>query len=194
MQIFLDLETTNLAPMNKNGYCDYTDLKKYETCRIIQIYMCIYKNNRLIDEIYTYIDPKMQIPDKAKEITGITDEQVKNKKLTKEHIHKIKSFLSLGNIIIGHNITFDINILASELYRLNEIELAKILFNKKYFCTMKNAYRLQKGGKYIKLEALYLSFYKDKIGNAHDAKTDVLMCKKLYDVYRLFNKIKFEQS
>lgn len=191
MQIFLDLETTNLAPRDKNGYCAYTELEKYNSCRIIQIYMCLYNNNIVIDEIYTFIDPKMLIPDKAKEITGITDELVKNKKFTKEYIYKIKTFLSLGNIIIGHNIDFDINILASELYRLEEKELAKTLFNKKRFCTMKNAYKIQKGGKFVKLETLYSSFYTEKIGTAHDAKTDVLMCIKLYNIYRLFGGINF---
>lgn len=191
MQIFLDLETTDLAPRDKNGYCDYTDLEKYKTCRIIQIYMCLYKDDVLIDEIYTYVDPQMPIPKKALEITKITDEKVKNKKLTIEIINKIKSFLKLGNIIIGHNIDFDINILSSELYRLDEKDLAKNLFEKKRFCTMKNAYKLQKGGKYVKLETLYSTFYKDKLGVAHDAKVDVLMCKKLYDIYKLFDKMNF---
>jgi DNA polymerase III epsilon subunit-like protein len=189
MQIFLDLETTNLAPRDNNGYCNYTDLEKYNSCKIIQIYMCIYNNDNLIDEIYTYIDPNIIIPDKATEITGITEQLVKNKKFTKKYINKIKNFLNLGNVIIGHNIDFDVYILASELYRLNYKDLAKSLFEKKRFCTMKNAYKLQQGGKYIKLETLYNTFYKDKLGNAHDAKTDVLMCKKLYDVYKSFNKL-----
>lgn len=190
MQIFLDLETTDLAPRNKNGYIDYKEIDKYKNCRVIQIYMCLYNNDTLIDEIHTYIDPKMPIPDKAKEITKITDEQVKNKKFTKDIINKIKSFLQLGKIIIGHNIEFDICILASELYRLEEKDLAKNLFEKKQFCTMKNAYKIQKGGKYIKLETLYYMFYKEKLGNSHDAKVDVLMCKKIYDIYLLMDKLK----
>lgn len=190
MQIFLDLETTGLAPRNKNGYVDYKETDKYKDCRVIQIYMCLYNDNTLIDEIHTYIDPKIPIPEKAKEITKITDEQVKNKKFTKDIINKIKSFLKLGNIIIGHNIEFDISILASELYRLEEKDLAKNLFEKKQFCTMKNAYKIQKGGKYIKLETLYSMFYKEKLGNSHDAKVDVLMCKKIYDIYVLVDKLK----
>ena len=190
MQIFLDLETTGLAPKNKDDYCDYKDTQKYSSCRIIQIYMCIYNDNVLIDEIHTYIDPQMPIPDKAKEITGITDEQVKNKKFTKAIINKIKSFLKLGDIIIGHNIAFDIHILASELFRLNEKDLAKNLFEKKQFCTMKNAHKIQKGGRYPKLETLYSMFYKEKLGNSHDAKVDVLMCKKIYDIYILVDKFK----
>jgi len=190
MQIFLDLETTGLAPRDKSGFIDYKNTNKYSSCRIIQICMCLYNNDILIDEINSYIDPKIPIPDKAKEITKITDEQVKNKKFTKNLINKIKSFLKLGNIIIGHNIEFDITVLASELYRLGESELAKNLFEKKQFCTMKNAHKIQQGGKYQKLETLYSIFYKEKLGNAHDAKVDVLMCKKIYDIYILVDKLK----
>ena len=190
MQVFLDLETTGLAPKENNKYCDYKDSEKYKWCRVIQIYMCLYKDNVLIDEIYTYVDPKIPIPEKAIEITKITDDKVKNKKITKDIIDKIKSFLKLGTMVIGHNIEFDINVLASELFRLGEKDLASTLYNKKYFCTMKNAYKIQKGGKYIKLETLYSMFYKDKLGDAHDAKVDVLMCKKLYDIYKLVEQIK----
>jgi hypothetical protein len=53
---------------------------------------------------------------------------------------------------------------------------------------MKNAHKIQKGGRYPKLETLYSMFYKEKLGNSHDAKVDVLMCKKIYDIYVLAEK------
>jgi DNA polymerase III epsilon subunit-like protein len=188
MQIFLDLETTGLAPQNNLTYCDYKETEKYDSCRIIQICMSLYNDDVLVDEIYEYIDPKIKIPQRIVEITKINNDKVKNKKFTKKMINKIKSFLNLGDIIIGHNVEFDITVLASELYRMKECSLAETLFKKHFFCTMKNSNKLQKGTKYIKLQTLYSSFFQDKIENAHDAKVDVLMCKKLYGLYTLLDK------
>jgi DNA polymerase III epsilon subunit-like protein len=183
MQIFLDLETTGLAPREGSSYCDYKKINEYSSCRIIQICMNLYNGDTLVDEIYSYIDPGIVIPEKVIEITKITNEIIKNKKFTKEIINKIKSFLKLGNKIIGHNIEFDIFVLASELYRMKEYELASTLFSKPTFCTMKNAYKLQKTNRYIKLKTLYSTFFTENLGEAHDAKVDVLMCKKLYSLY-----------
>ena len=192
MQIFLDLETTGLAPKDGSSYCDYKKSENYNSCRIIQICMRLYNADILVDEIFSYVDPKISIPEKVIELTKITNDKVKDKKFTKEMINKIKSFLKLGNKIIGHNIEFDIVVLASELYRMKETELANYLFIKPTFCTMKNAFKLQKTGKYIKLQTLYSTFFKDDLGEAHDAKVDVLMCKKLYDLYDLVEKINLE--
>jgi DNA polymerase III epsilon subunit-like protein len=192
MQLFLDLETTGLAPKEGSSYCDYKQTDKYDSCRIIQICMILYNDDVLIDEICSYIDPKITIPQKITDLTKINNQSVKNKKFTKEMIQKIKSFLKLGKKIIGHNVEFDIVVLASELYRMGETELASILYSKPIFCTMKNAYKLQKTNKYIKLQTLYSTFFKESLGDAHDAKIDVLMCKKLYDLYNLVDKINLE--
>ena len=188
MEIFLDLETTGLAPRNGSSYCDYKKSQEYDSCRIIQICMRLYNGDTFIDEICSYIDPKIAIPEVVTNLTKITNLTVKNKKFTKKMVNKIKSFLKLGNTIIGHNIEFDIVVLASELYRMKETKLASELFIKPQFCTMKNAYKLQKTGKYIKLQTLYSAFFKENLGEAHDAKIDVLMCKKLYDLYNLVEK------
>ena len=192
MQIFFDLETTGLAPKDGSSYCDYKQSNKYKSCRIIQICMRLYDKEILKDEIFSYVDPKFPIPKIVIDLTKITDPMVKDKEFTKEMVDKIKSFLKSGNKIIGHNIDFDIYVLASELYRMGEEDLAEILFKKKRFCTMKNAHKLQKGGKYIKLQTLYSSFFTEKLGEAHDAQVDVLMCKKLYELYELVDKIKIE--
>lgn len=192
MQIFLDLETTGLAPKDGSSYYDYKKSDKYNSCRIIQICMRLYNKDTLVDEICSYIDPQSPIPKIVIDITKITDDVVKDKKFTKDMVNKIKSFLKSGRKIIGHNIDFDIVVLASELYRMGEIDLARNLYYKKRFCTMKNAYKLQKGGKYVKLQTLYSMFFKENLGDAHDAKVDVLMCKKLYDLYELVDNIKLE--
>ncbi len=41
--------------------------------------------------------------------------------------------------IVGHNVNFDVNVLAAELFRNNHQALARILFYKKRFCTMNRA-------------------------------------------------------
>jgi DNA polymerase III epsilon subunit-like protein len=185
MQLFIDLETTGLAPKSGKDYVSYTDTTQYSNCKIIQICMRLYSGNKLIDEMYRYVDPQIPIPQVVSKMTGITQSQVLNKKLTKGPIKKIKILVEKSDIIIGHNIDFDITVLCAELFALGEKDLAKYVFEKKRFCTMKNSSKLQLGGKYLKLETMYNMFYKENLGKSHDAKTDVLMCKKIYDVYKL---------
>jgi len=215
MHIVFDLETTGL-PIKKNiwEYYPYRDLAKYSPSRIIQICMQLYndENNlgkveqveqveqpeqpeqpeqkpKPIDEIYTFIDPKIPIPAFITTITNINDSMVKNFHFTNELVNRIRSFVTKSTLIIGHNVDFDIYILCSELYRLGQIDLADKIFKKPRFCTMKNASKLGKIKRFIKLETLYYMFYTQKIGDAHDAKTDVLMCKKIFDIIKLFDKL-----
>jgi len=115
MQIFIDLETTGLAPREGGDYVDYKNSDKYKTCKIIQICMRLYNGDKLIDEICSYVDPLIPIPKIVSDITKITEPMVKNKKFTKRMVNKIKSFLKLGTVIIAHNIDFDIHVLASLL-------------------------------------------------------------------------------
>ena len=86
--------------------------------------------------------------------------------------------LSLAKYIVGHNLKFDINVVSSELYRL---DIENQLLNKKVLdtCTENtaNICKLQGGRsgkfKFPTLVELYDNLFKNQFENAHNASADV---------------------
>ncbi|MCB0370460.1 MAG: 3'-5' exonuclease, partial [Bdellovibrionales bacterium] len=89
-------------------------------------------------------------------------------------LQEILKDISLSDVLICHNLSFDLAILQSELLRAQfSAEL-----NIKMFCTMKSSVDYCKlpgryGFKWPKLEELYDVCFSEKLENAHDALVDV---------------------
>lgn len=99
--IVLDFETTGLSNSDK----------------IIQIGAILVNNNFIIDSMYTLVNPKMSIPNNASKMNHIYDKDVENAPYIEDIIQDLLKFLD-NKIIIGHNITFDLRMLSSELTSL----------------------------------------------------------------------------
>lgn len=103
--IVVDIETT--------GY----DTK---CCNIIEISAIKIINNEIIDTFSYLVNPLSHIPDFISNLTGITDEMVKDSPTLDFVIPKFKDFVS-DFILVGHNVSFDINFLYDSYIRiLNE--------------------------------------------------------------------------
>ena len=98
-----------------------------------------------------------------------------------------------SDIIIGHNVSFDLNVIKSEIIRIKGIENA--LFEKKKhividtmkmgrnICKIPNLSfhtRLSLPNKYPKLDELYYKLFNKHFNNQHDAMADV---QAAYDCY-----------
>jgi DNA polymerase III epsilon subunit-like protein len=185
--LFLDLETTGLPEtISFHKYYDYKLINKYENARIISICMYIYDNNEnLIEKFYSLIKPD-NFEVKNSEIHGLTqDILLKEGKEWKDIIEQIQNLIKISNLIIGHNINFDKNVLCSELYRNDFENLANILYQKETYCTMINGKNITKiqskyDYKYPKLSELYKHFFHEEIKNHHNAEYDVINCAKCY--------------
>ena len=189
----IDTETTGLPLQPKYGkYYDYKNINIYNKSRLVElaIIICDYKNNEIKENQSLRFIIR---PDDFKIINskfhGIT-----NKMALKEGI----SFIEIGkfirdnhnkiDMIIAHNINFDIHILCSELYRYKFHELANILYKKNKFCTSYNTSKLLKiklsfGNKYKepKLIELYYWLFGKEPKNLHSAMVD---CKILLECVR----------
>jgi len=101
--------------------------------------------------------------------------------------------LTYSDIIIGHNIRFDINIIRVECIR-NNIKF-NFNINKEnkpiiHYCTMKNGKQITNiestsfnGNKYIKypkLIELHKHYFNEEVNGLHNALTDVLVCFRCY--------------
>ena len=98
-----DIETTGLDP-------------KYD--EIIEIGALKIRNNKIIDQFSFLIKPTSPIDEFIAELTGITNEMVSDAPNIKEILPKFLEFIG-DDILIGHNINFDINFVYDNLINNN---------------------------------------------------------------------------
>lgn len=145
--VFIDVETTGLSPTKD---------------AIVQISALRFFGNKAIDGLNSYVNPLRPIPQKSTAIHGITDDKVKDAPT----IDKIKEpFLDLikGAILVGHNVTFDLNFLDCAFHGA--------LDGKEYIDTMWLAKTLLSLPDYrLETVANYAEFSPE--GGYHDSLTD----------------------
>lgn len=189
MITILDTETTGLPKTyGFNKFINPREIENYDSSRVIQIAIGCYNSKGEEEEFYDMlINPDNKFEIKNSHFHGITQEKAtKEGILFSESLTLLNSILEKSDIIIGHNIQFDIHVLASELYRIGEMQLASKLLKKKNYCTCYNGKNITKiRTKYNKyklptLEELYTYLYKEPMINYHNAKYDVIHTAKCY--------------
>jgi DNA polymerase III epsilon subunit-like protein len=142
------------------------------------------------------------ISEESSKIHGITNAISLEKGIDLELIIN-EFFEDIKNVdlIIGHNILFDLNVLKIELMRLKKINEQKYLnyldvinTKKNFYCTMQESIELcnievlnKKGEKYIKfpkLSELYIKLFNEVPNNLHNSLIDVII------TLRCFMKLK----
>jgi DNA polymerase-3 subunit alpha len=202
MALFIDLETSGFPdrfglPYGQNPI--YTDVKKYDSSRIVQICMM------LCDEKYNEIETKefivkvdFEIPNSH--IHNITNE-ISNMRgiIFEDGIKSCYDILKRASHIFAHNSNFDVNILKSELYRYGLKEILEEVDKKEVVCTMKEKKfivnipdKYNVGVKDPSLAELYKTVMKENISNAHNAKYDVINLQKT--IKKLFEINKFKKN
>jgi DNA polymerase-3 subunit alpha (Gram-positive type) len=119
--VVFDIETTGLSFSND---------------RITEIGAVKIKNGSIVDSINLLINPQKPIPQNIQELTGITDETVKNSPTFREIASKLKVFF--GNYpIVAHNALFDYTFIRNEMEAceslidntvIDTLEMAKMIF------------------------------------------------------------------
>jgi len=114
--VSLDIETTGLDAENDS---------------IIEIGAVKFNERRVEDEFSTLINPGRPIPPFITQLTGITDQMVREAPMIREVLPKIQDFV--GDIpILGHNVNFDVSFFRRHrLFGLNDLldtyELASVI-------------------------------------------------------------------
>ena len=95
--IIVDIETTGFDPISN---------------KITEISAVKYRCNRKVDEYVTFVAINERIPDRITKLTGITNEMLEGAPGLSEAIKGFIEFIG-EDIIIGHNITFDLAFLGA---------------------------------------------------------------------------------
>jgi DNA polymerase III epsilon subunit-like protein len=209
--LIFDTETTGL-PKTKIISPDTLDLWPY----IVQISYIIYDTSiNIITDDYNHIiriPETISISNQSSSIHGITDEISRKKGV---HINEIllDFFYNLKNVdmVVGHNVEFDINIVRVELLRLicekniphKELNSQKhnlyfITNLQNVFCTMResvefcNIQATDKSGKpylkFPKLTELHQKLFNSTPNNLHNSMVDILV------TLRCFIKMKYDMD
>lgn len=195
VRLFIDTETTGL-PINDN--LPYTELDNWP--HLVQVALIIEDDNYgILAKRNIILKPNGYIiPESSTKIHGIKHEWAAE---NGEERDKVISFLDLvlynSDIIIGHNVSFDLNVIKSEIIRIKGME--NVLFTKKKhsvvdtmllgvnICKLPNlSFHTRKiqSYKYPKLDELYYKLFNKHFDNQHDAMADI---QATYDCY---NKLK----
>lgn len=170
--VCIDVETTGLNP---------------EVDRVIEIAVCSFTLDSVLEEFESLVDPKQEIPKESIVIHHITQDMVSGKPTMAEIFPHVRDIIG-ERIIVGHGIQFDIDILRNEAKRCSQECVCK---GNLFFDTLRLA-RLYGESPSNSLEVLRGHFNIQAEG-AHRAMSDVIVniqvFKKLVHRFRTIEEI-----
>ncbi|MFC6999861.1 exonuclease domain-containing protein [Rufibacter roseus] len=123
MYAIIDIETTGGQPSED---------------RITEIAIFIHDGNQVVDQFHSLINPGRPIPFFISQLTGITDEMVRDAPKFHEVARQIVQ-ITEGNVFVAHNVRFDYSFVKKEFSDLG------FNFQRKTLCTVRLSRKLMPG-------------------------------------------------
>ena len=152
--------------------------------KVIEIGAVRVRNRQVVDTYGTLVNAKCEIPQKVRELTGITDEMVADGMDENEAMQKLLDFIG-EDILVGHNIRYDYSFIKQwavnkriplELYACDTLQIARMLL----------APDLSK-----KLDDLCEYFHIER-ETAHRALDDAIQTQQIYECLKELENSKHE--
>ena len=154
----IDLETTGLDSF-------YDDIIELAAIKV--------RDNVIVDKFQKLVKPDFPVCKFIEELTGITNEMLLNEKRIENTLPSFLDFIG-DDIVIGHNVNFDINFICDSLHKIK-----KGPFKNDFIDTMRLSRRLHPEIRHHRLCDL-VERYNIEVNNAHRALFD---CETTYQVY-----------
>lgn len=159
--IVLDIETTGIS-------AEYSALTEIGAAKVI--------DDKVVMTYSQLINPNTEIPQQIIDLTGITNEMVKNEPTIEEVLPEFMAFC--GDLpILGHNIIFDFSFLKTSAMRISRS------FEKKALDTLELARHFVKEQPSYSLTNL-VKRYQIEHNHAHRGYDDALATHKLYQILK----------
>ena len=162
--VLVDIETTGLSPAKDE---------------IIEIGAIKVQNNKIIETYNELININRKLPSFITKLTGITDDMIKNGRMPTLVLKEFVDFTQ-NNIIIGHNVNFDLGFLINKCRKYLNYNL-----DNDYIDTMFLARRLVPDSINYKLGTL-AKYFNVSYEGAHRGLKDVQIT---FEVYNNLRKI-----
>jgi len=170
--IIFDIETTGLDS-------SYDEIIEIGAIRI--------ENNKVVSKFQSLVKPNIEIDDYISELTGITNDMVKNAPKIEDVLPQFMEFVG-NEILIGHNVNFDINFIYDNLY----INNYKVLKND-FIDTMRLARKLLPDLSHHRLIDL-ADYFNIDFSNNHRALRDCEITLSIYENLKLLAIEKYGDS
>lgn len=173
-----DTETSGIPPKSAQP-CDF---EKYNDARLIELAYIIYDNDVKVLEKTMIVKPDFEISNS--DIHGITKQFALDNGIPISDV--MESFyrdVMPVDVLVGHNVSFDISIMLSESHRLGRSDVIDKINKCEMVCT------LEKSRKYfgtttntgLTLSNVYMKLFGEAPGVVHRALDDVILCSKCYN-------------
>jgi DNA polymerase-3 subunit epsilon len=160
-----------------------------------------------IEDDYIKVHERVQITKESESVHGISKKICREKGICIiDALNKFNRYLIMSDVVVGHNVEFDIRMILAEAYR-NKISI--VFDGDNVICTMKESVEEckiktinQKTGKeyykFPKLNELYYHYYGKDPKNTHNSLVDILLCLVCYgklkeniDIYKANRTIRY---
>ena len=186
LYLFLDTETTGVP---QNYKAPISDLNNWP--RLVQLagILCDEGGNEILCHSEIIKPDGFSIPIEASNLHKITTNIALEKGVDlQEALHRFVNAAELADVIICHNVEFDIKIVGAELLRIgNDFRIDKkplicTMSKSKNFCAIPNPYKYKydEPFKWPKLQELHKKLFGVEFEEAHDAMADVKATKKCF--------------
>ena len=173
MYLFFDTETTGLP---KSWKAPITDTDNWP--RLVQLAWLAYdaEGNKVAGDNSIVKPEGFEIPEAVAKIHGITTDKAlfegKDLQVVLQIFH---SRICQAEILVGHNISFDTNIIGAEFVRLG---IPPVTPPRRKVCTMMSSTKFcnlpgPRGPKWPKLQELHNKLFSENFAEAHNAAADI---------------------
>ena len=157
-QTVVDIETTGLSSYG---------------AEIIEVSALRYRGDKFSAAFSSLIKPSAPIPYFITQLTGITNQMVADARERKEVLRDFAEFLA-GDVIIGHNVNFDVNFLYDELsahlgYTMSNDFVDVLKLSRKYLPDLSDH-----------KQVTVASYFSLDVSGAHRALKDTELCAENY--------------
>ncbi len=180
MYLVFDTETTGLP---RSWRAPASDVHNWP--RVVQVAWEAYDDRDQLMESHAFIirPDGFTIPAGAEKVHGISTAHAEKHGVP--IVQALEAFLVVlenTQVLVGHNISFDLNVVGAELHRVGK---GSALQSKSHLCTMRNSTTFcelpgQYGYKWPTLTELHSKLFGEDARETHDAAADTATCSKCF--------------